>query len=207
MKENDYTKESYKKFKSVLKDVEKILNSKKATQKQIDEALVKLNNAIGALKTNISVTETAKPENKPAASETKPNSKPAESAKADNSELKSVVDAAKKLKEKDYTKESFEVFKSALKDVEKVLNDKNATHAQIYEAMVKLNDAVEALETKDTAPAESKPKQEDENADKLDEDEKSEQIKRPAPSAADDLLAKIKNVIAWLLELLFGWLN
>ena len=198
LKEKDYTKESYEEFKAALKEAEKVLKDKKATQKQIDEVLVKLNDAVEALEVKAPATKPAKP------------AKPSESAKpetTDNSELKSVVEAAKKLKEKDFTKESYGEFKATLKDVEKVLNDKNATPTQIYEALVELNDAVEALETKPTASEESKPKQEKENADKPVEDENSEQFERPAASAVDGLLAKLKNAIEWLLELLFGWLN
>ena len=54
----------------------------------------------------------------------------------------------KKLKEKDYTKESFKGFKAALKNAEKVLKDKKATQADIDTALAELNDAVNALEAK-----------------------------------------------------------
>ena len=119
LKEKDYTKESFKEFKKVLKAAEKVLRDKHASQVKIDAALEALNAAVESLE-----------------------------AKPDTAALKKAVDAAKKLKEKDYTKESFKEFKMVLKNVEKVLKDKNASQAEIDEALAELNEAVEALEVK-----------------------------------------------------------
>ena len=117
LKEKDYTKDSYKAVKSALKAAEKVLKDKKASQSKIDAALEALNDAIAGLE-----------------------------AKPDNSELKAAVKDAKKLKEKNYTKDSYKTVKSALKAAEKVLKNKKATQDKIDEALAELNEAVEALE-------------------------------------------------------------
>ena len=117
LKEKDYTKESFKAVKDALKAAEKVLKDKKASQVKIDAALDALNAAVEALE-----------------------------AKPDTAALQKAVDQAKKLKEKDYTKESFKEFKKVLKDVEKVLKDKNATQAEVDAALEELNEALEALE-------------------------------------------------------------
>ena len=122
LKEKDYTKESFQAVKTARKAAEKVLKDKNATQEQIDAALAELNEAVEALE-----------------------------AKPSTDALKQAVDAAKKLKEKDYTKESFQAVKTARKAAEKVLKDKNATQADIDNALADLMEAVEALETK--APA------------------------------------------------------
>ena len=131
------------------------------------------------------VPETTVPE------ETEPQTEP---AKPDNSELKAAVDAAKKLKEKDYTKESFQAVKAARKAAEKVLKDKNATQAEIDEALAELNEAVEALETK--APAANKPgKTDKENQSKPNSNKNNGTIEQQA-----------EQIIVQIANLLFGWL-
>ena len=116
LKDKDYTKESFKALETARKAAEKVLKNKNATQAQIDEALADLNAAVEALE-----------------------------AKPDSSKLQSAVDAAKKLKEKDYTKESFKALETARKAAEKVLKNKNATQAQIDEALEELNEAMANL--------------------------------------------------------------
>ena len=96
------------------------------------------------------VPETTVPE------ETEPEETVPEVTEPDNTELKAAVEAAKKLKEKDYTKESFKAVKDARKAAEKVLKDKKATQDQIDAALEELNEAVESLEvkpSKDNKPA------------------------------------------------------
>ena len=85
--------------------------------------------------TEPSVPETTVPE------ETEP-------AEPDNSELKAAVEDAKKLKEKDYTRESFKKLKTAIKAAEKVLKNRKATQTKIDQALENLNAALEALEAK-----------------------------------------------------------
>ena len=160
------------------------------------------------------VTEPAKP-NKPG--------KPGQEATTDVTELKDAVEEAKKLNEKDYTKESFKAVKTALKDAEKVLKSKKATQAEIDEALAELNEAVEALEVnapatkpgkheKEEKPAKpSKPEEEEKpaestkpgNSNKPAKDEKPAQGKAPTHSGVEEIANQIKNAVAWLLD----WLN
>lgn len=96
-------------------------------------------------------------------------------------ELQDAVAAAKNLKENDYTKESFEVLKSARKDAEKVLKDKKATQAEMEAALDALNAAMEALEAKPEKEEPAKPGK----PDKEEKPGKPEKAKKPikAPKA------------------------
>ena len=104
-------------MKNALKAAEKVLKDENATQAKIDAAMEALNSAVASLE-----------------------------AKPDTSKLMSTVNAAKKLKEKDYTKDSYKAVKNALKAAEKVLKDEDATQAEINAALAELNEAVQALE-------------------------------------------------------------
>lgn len=117
LKAADYTEASFKALDNARKAAEKVLKNKKSTQAQIDKALADLNQAMEELV-----------------------------AKPDTTALKKAVDAAKKLKSKDYTKASFKALDNARKAAEKVLKDKNATQAQVDKALADLNAAVEGLE-------------------------------------------------------------
>ena len=119
LREKDYTQKSYRALKTALKSAEKVLKDKKATEAKIEAALEALNAAVEALE-----------------------------VKPDTTELKAAVDAAKKLKEKDYTAVSYKTVTTARKAAEKVLKDKNATQSQVNDALETLNAAVEALEAK-----------------------------------------------------------
>ena len=86
------------------------------------------------------VPETTVPET------TVPEETEPEVTEPDNTQLKAAVEAAKKLKEKDYTKESFKAVQDARKAAEKVLKNKKATQVQIDTALEDLNEAMESLE-------------------------------------------------------------
>lgn len=106
--------------------------------------------ALATMRVEEEVPETTEPS---VPETTVPETTVPEETKPDNSELKAAVEAAKQLKEKDYTKESYKAVKSALKSAEKVLKDKNATQAQIDAALEALNAAVAALEALPDASA------------------------------------------------------
>ena len=116
LKEKNYTKASFKAVKTALKAAEKVVKKANATQDEIDAALKTLKNAVADLV-----------------------------ALPNNSALKTAVADAKKLKEANFTKESFAAFKKTLKAAEKVLKDKKATQSQIDRALAELNEAVNAL--------------------------------------------------------------
>ena len=119
LQEKDYTPKSFKALKTALKSAEKVLNNKNATEEMLEAALEALNAAVAALE-----------------------------VRPDTSALQAAVDAAKKLKEKDYTSVSYKAVTTARKAAEKVLKDKNATQAQVDVALEALNAAVAALEAK-----------------------------------------------------------
>jgi len=164
--------------------------------------------------------EVTEPETEPEAAEpeTEPT-KPSKPTKVDTAELKAAVEAAKKLKEKDYTKESFKALDKAIKSAEKILKDKKATQAENDEALAALNEAVEALET--NAPATKPGKEEKPEKDtKPGKDEKSADNKpgkpennnqnKPAnnkgPVAAVKYAQKVADTVGAIAEALFGWL-
>ena len=55
----------------------------------------------------------------------------------------------KDLKKEDYTEESFNAFEEALNAAKAVLDDEEATQAEVYEALNNLNKAYEGLEKPD----------------------------------------------------------
>ena len=157
---------------------------------------------------------------------TEPEAEPeTEPEKPDNTELKAAVEDAKKLKEKDYTKESFKAVKTALKEAEKVLKDKKATQAEIDEVLTELNEAVEALEAnapatkpgknekpeKETKPGkEEKPGKEDkpvkeEKPAKAEKDNQNKPANSKGPAAAE-AAEKVADTVGAIAEALFGWM-
>ena len=132
------------------------------------------------------VPETTVPE------ETVPEETVPEVTEPDNTELKAAVEAAKKLQEKDYTRESFKAVKDARKAAEKVLKDKKATQDQIDTALEELNEAMESLEVKPSK--DNKPAKEEKPAknDKVEEFRNNvKQTAKKAVEAIIDLLANL----------------
>ena len=70
----------------------------------------------------------------------------------DYSELQAAVKAAKALKEKDYTKQSFDAMKRKLQAAELTLMNQKANQEQIDEILAELNAAVDALQLKPGKP-------------------------------------------------------
>ena len=117
LKEEDYTKESWKALEEELKEAEKVLEDPAATQEEIDAAAEALQEAIAALEEKV----------------------------VDKSELeKAIADANSKVK-KDYTKKSWDAMKAALKVAEKVMKDEDATQEEVDAAADALNKAIKAL--------------------------------------------------------------
>lgn len=117
LKEEDYTKESWKALEEELKEAEKVLEDPTATQEEVDEAAEALQEAIAALEEKV----------------------------VDKSELeKAIADANSKVK-KNYTKKSWDAMQAALKVAEKVMKDKDATQEEVDAAADALNKAIKAL--------------------------------------------------------------
>ncbi|MFU0532993.1 peptidase, partial [Gardnerella vaginalis] len=122
-KGDDASKQALEDYKKALEDANKVLGDKDATQVQVDEALKKLQDA---------------------------KKKLSDGYKTDKTDL-----TAEAGKDSDFTQSpeyqnaagssEAEAYKQALEDANKVLGDKNATQAQVDEALRRLKDAKQKL--------------------------------------------------------------
>lgn len=124
--ESNYTADSWAAFKKAFDAAKKVLDSDTATQQQVNDAYTALRTAINGL-----VNATAKPS---------------------KDKLKAAVDAAAKLKESDYTADSWAAFVKALDAAKAVLANDNATQEEINNATGALFKAEEALVKKTGTP-------------------------------------------------------
>ena len=117
-KGDDESKQALDEYKKALEDANKVLGDKNATQAQVDEALKKLQDA---------------------------KKKLTDSNKTDKSKLQTETDADAKFRKSVYfiigNKDDIEAYKKALAEADSVLNDPNATQAQVDEALRKLQAA------------------------------------------------------------------
>ncbi|MFU0528899.1 peptidase, partial [Gardnerella vaginalis] len=117
-KGDDASKQALDEYKKALEDANKVLGDKNATQAQVDEALKKLQDA---------------------------KKKLTDSNKTDKSKLQTEADADAKFRKSVYfiigNKDDIEAYKKALAEADSVLNDPNATQAQVDEALRKLQAA------------------------------------------------------------------
>ncbi|MBR1930053.1 MAG: S-layer homology domain-containing protein [Lachnospiraceae bacterium] len=121
-----YTEETVAALETALQEAKAVLENEEATEKEIQDALDKLEAAVAAL------VEKEEPE---------------EPVKTDD--LKAAIDENKELDTSNYTEESVAAFEEALAAAEKVLADENATQEDVDKALKALNDAKEALEEKE----------------------------------------------------------
>lgn len=119
-----YTAESFAAVESALAAAEAFLGAHFASQEDVDAAALALNNAIDALV--LSRTESG--------------------SQLNTDELEKAILKAEALNKADYTQESFAKVEAALTDGRELLNNAEATQAQIDAAAVALNDAVRALD-------------------------------------------------------------
>ena len=122
-KGDDASKQALEDYKKALEDANKVLGDKDATQAQVDEALKKLQDA---------------------------KKKLSDGYKTDKTDLRQEAG-----KDSDFTQSpeyqnaagssEAEAYKQALEDANKVLGDKNATQAQVDEALRRLKDAKQKL--------------------------------------------------------------
>ena len=114
--ESAYTEESWNVLKTALDAAKEVYAKEDATQEEVDAAVSALETAMEALK-----------------------------EKADKTELTALIERAKEKNEADYTKESFEIFKTALDAAEKVAADDNAEQSAVDEAKTALAEAMQNL--------------------------------------------------------------
>ncbi|WP_421785236.1 peptidase [Gardnerella sp. DNF00983] len=115
---DDESKKALEDYKKALEDANKVLGDKDATQAQVDEALKKLQAA---------------------------KKKLTDSNKTDKSKLQDEADGDAKFRKSLYfiigKRDDIEAYKKALAEADSVLNDPNATQAQVDEALRKLQAA------------------------------------------------------------------
>lgn len=114
--ESLYTPNSYVLLKKALEQAKVILDNPNATKDEIDEAVKKLNEASQSLIKRANMTE-----------------------------LEKAIGKADKLKENEYTPNTYKTFKEALNNSKKVLNNLNATQENIDQATKKLEKAMSSL--------------------------------------------------------------
>ena len=128
-KGDDASKQALEAYKKALEDANKVLGDKDATQAQVDEALKKLQDAKSKLtdgyKTNKSDLNTE--------------------AGKDSDFTKTPEYQNAQAKGDDASKQALENYKKALDEANKVLGDKNATQAQVDEALKALQVAKTAI--------------------------------------------------------------
>ena len=112
----DYTTETWAILETALKEAKAI--TKENTQKEVDAALSKLNDAVKGLK---------------------------EVEKIDLTKLNAAIATAEKLNKADYTAETWTTLEAALKDAKTVLADKNADQKTIDKAVLALENAMNGL--------------------------------------------------------------
>ena len=118
---NDYTEDSYQDYETIYNETTKLLTTeglKYATQKDIDQAVEKLQKAQDALVVTVS-----------------------------KDELNKLYTDKKDLKETDYTVDSWKAFKEALDHAKDVLQNENTTQDEVDQALASLQDAIKNLKT------------------------------------------------------------
>ncbi|TDW20052.1 hypothetical protein EDD63_11510 [Breznakia blatticola] len=128
--EADYTQASWNDVHTQLQNAKTILANNQALQGEIDLAYDALMDAVSRLVSNEAV---------------------------DKTELQDLVDDCTKLKEADYTKETWKVFIDALADAKVVLSDPSATAGDVLQAKVELTNAINQLRKPGEKPNEEKP--------------------------------------------------
>ena len=168
--EATYTADTWKVLVAKRDAAKKVLDNENATAHDVALAYQNLKDAIAALEERV-----------------------------DTSKLAGLVADAEKLKESAYTKDSWAAFKKALDAAKAVLNNANATKADVDAAYNALNAAMKALK-----PASSKPTPNPETTDKSKLQATIDQAKaldlsgytKKSAQAVRDALAKAQSVLA-----------
>ncbi len=147
LKESDYTAESWKVYKEALENAKKILQKEDADL--VTEVVVARDKLIDAMNSLVKNTmgDPGKPgePGNPGDSE-KPGDPENPGQKVDKTNLKATINTAKKkYKKADYTAASWKTYDKALKAAQKVLDNKDATQAQVNKANTDLKTAIKKL--------------------------------------------------------------
>lgn len=129
LSESDYNAESFKAFKEALKAANEIFIDNEATQSQVDEALLILEESIEAL---VKIDD----------------EKPSEPSKVDKTNLEEIINKANSLNKEKYTDETWSKLQEALEIAKKVLSDDDATQEEVNLAMTNIDDSINGLKEK-----------------------------------------------------------
>ena len=121
--EESYTSDTWAALEEALEAAKAVAEDADATQEEADAARAALAEAMNAL-----------------------------IVRGDKSRLDNLIDEAEKLKEEDYTADSWSKLKDALEEARKVAENEDATQEEIDAAKAALGTAVEGLETKPVTP-------------------------------------------------------
>lgn len=130
---DQYLDQGKETFIKALENAKNVLSRISLTQKEVDEAIKVLDDAINALER---IPETVSKD-----------------------ELKDLVDLVKRLDEDNYTKETWTVLESQLKNAQNVLDNENVTQEEVDEAFKLLQEACNGLKIKDDTPEDPKPEE------------------------------------------------
>lgn len=123
----EYTKETWKIFQTALSDAQNVLGDSNAEQETVDKVTENLKKAIsqlekaGALKNEVDFTE-----------------------------LKELIHQTEKMREKDYTAESWKKLKEALDEAKDILKKEGISQADVDRNVQNLKDAIDGLQKKKT---------------------------------------------------------
>ena len=120
----EYTSNTWAALEKPLEAAKAVAADEDATQAEVDEAKAALDEAMNALV-----------------------------KRGDKTELNDWIGEAEKLKEEDYTADSWSKLEDALEDAKKVAADEDATQAEIDAAKATLSAAVKGVEKKPVTPA------------------------------------------------------
>lgn len=149
-----YTEESFATFKEALAVAEKVLIDDEATEEEVTEAMIALEEAIDRLEKDEETDSESTPEQN-SESDEDPQSK----KEIDQQNLLELIAKAKVYEEGKYTEESFVAITQAIADAEAVLADDNVTKEDVTEVMEALQTAIENLEeVKESEPELENPK-------------------------------------------------
>ncbi len=129
-KEEEYTPSTWNAFKAAYDKAQEVLKDEKAAQKEVDDALAKLQKAAVDL-------------------EMKPSKEKLE-------ELKKAIKAAEKKDLSGYTDASVEAYKDVVEKAKTMLSDKEATATEVEDMLKTLKDADKLLVEKDNPQEEDK---------------------------------------------------
>ncbi|EOS7714473.1 G5 domain-containing protein, partial [Enterococcus hirae] len=118
--ENQYTADTWKVFTEQLANSETVVENEAATQEEIDQSVVKLNESIQQLKTKV----------------------------VNKENLQQLINQAKGYKQESYTTDSWSSLSASLQKAEGVMKNAQATQEEVNQAVTELQQSIQQLKVK-----------------------------------------------------------